>query len=90
MDGLKGLKIKFCFKKEILFVYVLVDYVIFFLQSVLGVVEMIKVIIKKKLERIVKFVFDYVIKYKRQKVIVVYKVNIMQVVISILYNRLIR
>lgn len=51
---------------------------------------MIKVIIKKKLERIVKFVFDYVIKYKRQKVIVVYKVNIMQVVISILYNRLIR
>lgn len=90
MDGLKGLKIKFRFKKEILFVYVLVDYVIFFLQSVLGVVEMIKVIIKKKLERIVKFVFDYVIKYKRQKVIVVYKVNIMQVVISILYNRLIR
>lgn len=64
MDGLKGLKIKFRFKKEILFVYVLVDYVIFFLQSVLGVVEMIKVIIKKKLERIVKFVFDYVIKYK--------------------------
>lgn len=30
MDGLKGLKIKFGFKKEILFVYVLVDYVIFF------------------------------------------------------------
>lgn len=43
---------------------------------------MIKVITKKKSERIAKFAFDYATKHKRQKVTAVHKANIMQVVIS--------
>lgn len=44
---------------------------------------MIKVITKKKSERIAKFAFDYATKHKRQKVTAVHKANIMQVVIKI-------
>ena len=43
---------------------------------------MIKVITKKKSERIAKFAFDYATKHKRQKVTAVHKANIMQVVIN--------
>ncbi|RMX48434.1 hypothetical protein pdam_00020454 [Pocillopora damicornis] len=46
--------------------------------SVPGVVEMIKVITKKKSERIAKFAFDYATKHKRQKVTAVHKANIMK------------
>ena len=48
-----------------------------FSQSVPGVVEMIKVITRKKSERIAKFAFDYATKHKRQKVTAVHKANIM-------------
>lgn len=44
---------------------------------------MIKVITKKKSERIAKFAFDYATKHKRQKVTAVHKANIMQVVTCI-------
>ncbi|XP_068709337.1 isocitrate dehydrogenase [NAD] subunit beta, mitochondrial-like [Montipora foliosa] len=47
-------------------------------ESVPGVVEMIKVITKKKSERIAKFAFDYATKHKRQKVTAVHKANIMK------------
>ena len=50
-----------------------------FVQSVPGVVEMIKVITRKKSERIAKFAFDYATKHKRQKVTAVHKANIMYV-----------
>lgn len=46
-------------------------------QSVPGVVEMIKVITRKKSERIAKFAFDYATRHKRQKVTAVHKANIM-------------
>lgn len=49
----------------------------FYSQSVPGVVEMIKVITRKKSERIAKFAFDYATKHKRQKVTAVHKANIM-------------
>lgn len=77
MDGSKGSKTKFRFKKETSPAHVLADYVTFFPQSVPGVVEMIKVITKKKSERIAKFAFDYATKHKRQKVTAVHKANIM-------------
>lgn len=54
-----------------------IEYIPFFPQSVPGVVEMIKVITKKKSERIAKFAFDYATKHKRQKVTAVHKANIM-------------
>ena len=57
----------------IIFIY----FPYFLLQSVPGVVEMIKVITKKKSERIAKFAFDYATKHKRQKVTAVHKANIM-------------
>lgn len=44
---------------------------------------MIKVITKKKSERIAKFAFDYATKHKRQKVTAVHKANIMQVAVYI-------
>lgn len=47
------------------------------LQSVPGVVEMIKVITRRKSERIAKFAFDYATRHKRQKVTAVHKANIM-------------
>lgn len=47
-------------------------------ESVPGVVEMIKVITRKKSERIAKFAFDYATKHKRQKVTAVHKANIMK------------
>ena len=40
---------------------------------------MIKVITRKKSERIAKFAFDYATKHKRQKVTAVHKANIMYV-----------
>ena len=52
---------------------------VIFVQSVPGVVEMIKVITRKKSERIAKFAFDYATKHKRQKVTAVHKANIMYV-----------
>lgn len=58
----------------------------FFFQSVPGVVEMIKVITRKKSERIAKFAFDYATKHKRQKVTAVHKANIMYVVINTSQN----
>lgn len=48
---------------------------------------MIKVITKKKSERIAKFAFDYATKHKRQKVTAVHKANIMQVVIKYFTKR---
>ena len=48
---------------------------------------MIKVITKKKSERIAKFAFDYATKHKRQKVTAVHKANIMQVVTNTSQNR---
>ena len=71
MDGSKGSKTKFIINKKTSIV------VTFFPQSVPGVVEMIKVITKKKSERIAKFAFDYATKHKRQKVTAVHKANIM-------------
>ena len=54
------------------------DFFLFlFLQSVPGVVEMIKVITRKKSERIAKFAFDYATRHKRKKVTAVHKANIM-------------
>lgn len=47
-------------------------------ESVPGVVEMIKVITRKKSERIAKFAFDYATRHKRQKVTAVHKANIMK------------
>lgn len=47
---------------------------------------MIKVITKKKSERIAKFAFDYATKHKRQKVTAVHKANIMQVVTNTSQN----
>ena len=40
---------------------------------------MIKVITRKKSERIAKFAFDYATRHKRQKVTAVHKANIMYV-----------
>lgn len=51
---------------------------------------MIKVITRKKSERIAKFAFDYATKHKRQKVTAVHKANIMYVVINTLQNIMIK
>ena len=59
---------------------------LFFSQSVPGVVEMIKVITRKKSERIAKFAFDYATKHKRQKVTAVHKANIMYVLFVFMQN----
>ena len=64
----------------------LLNFFCFFFQSVPGVVEMIKVITRKKSERIAKFAFDYATKHKRQKVTAVHKANIMYVVINTFQN----
>ena len=50
---------------------------LFYFQSVAGVVEMIKVITKKKSQRIAKFAFDYAMKNNRKRVTAVHKANIM-------------
>ncbi|XP_066916525.1 isocitrate dehydrogenase [NAD] subunit beta, mitochondrial-like [Clytia hemisphaerica] len=47
-------------------------------ESVPGVIEMIKVITRKKSERIAKFAFDYAMKNGRKKVTCVHKANIMK------------
>ncbi|XP_065071444.1 isocitrate dehydrogenase [NAD] subunit beta, mitochondrial-like [Rhopilema esculentum] len=47
-------------------------------ESVAGVVEMIKVVTKKKSQRIAKFAFDYAMKNNRKKVTAVHKANIMK------------
>lgn len=49
----------------------------FHVQSVSGVVEMIKVVTKKKSQRIAKFAFDYAMRNDRKKVTAVHKANIM-------------
>ena len=79
MDGSKGSKTKFGFKKltSPALCFNWLCHIFFFPQSVPGVVEMIKVITKKKSERIAKFAFDYATKHKRQKVTAVHKANIM-------------
>ena len=64
----------------------LLNFFCFFFQSVPGVVEMIKVITRKKSERIAKFAFDYATKHKRQKVTAVHKANIMYVVVNTSQN----
>ena len=46
-------------------------------QSYPGVVESLKVITRKKSERIARFAFDYAVKNGRKKVTVVHKANIM-------------
>ena len=51
---------------------------------------MIKVITRKKSERIAKFAFDYATKHKRQKVTAVHKANIMYVVINTSQNIMIK
>ena len=48
-------------------------------QTVPGVVEMIKVITRKKSERIAKFAFDYATMQGRKKVTAIHKANIMYV-----------
>jgi isocitrate dehydrogenase (NAD+) len=50
-----------------------------FEQTVPGVVEMIKVITRKKSERIAKFAFDYATMQGRKKVTAIHKANIMYV-----------
>lgn len=50
------------------------------MQTVPGVVEMIKVITRKKSERIAKFAFDYATMQGRKKVTAIHKANIMYVV----------
>eukprot|EP00112_Aurelia_sp_Birch-Aquarium-sp1_P010582 Seg2254.3 transcript_id=Seg2254.3/GoldUCD/mRNA.D3Y31 product="Isocitrate dehydrogenase" protein_id=Seg2254.3/GoldUCD/D3Y31 len=47
-------------------------------ESVTGVVEMIKVITRKKSQRIAKFAFDYAMRNDRKKVTAVHKANIMK------------
>jgi len=47
-------------------------------ESVSGVVEMIKVVTKKKSQRIAKFAFDYAMRNNRKKVTAVHKANIMK------------
>lgn len=48
-------------------------------ETVPGVVEMIKIITKKKSERIAKFAFDYATMHRRKKVTAIHKANIMYV-----------
>ncbi|ORZ01755.1 isocitrate dehydrogenase, NAD-dependent [Syncephalastrum racemosum] len=47
-------------------------------QSVPGVVESLKIITRKKTERIARFAFDFAVKNNRQKVTAVHKANIMK------------
>ena len=47
------------------------------LKTIPGVVEMIKVITRKKSERIAKFAFDYATMQGRKKVTAIHKANIM-------------
>ena len=46
-------------------------------QTTSGVVESLKIITRKKSERIAKFAFDYAMKHDRHKVTAVHKANIM-------------
>lgn len=55
-------------------------------ESVPGVIEMIKVITKKKSERIAKFAFDYAVKNKRKKVTCVHKANIMKLADGLFFD----
>ena len=54
-------------------------YILFtsFIQSVPGVIEMLKVITRKRSHRIAKFAFDFAMKNNRKKVTCVHKANIM-------------
>ncbi|XP_032229798.2 probable isocitrate dehydrogenase [NAD] subunit beta, mitochondrial [Nematostella vectensis] len=47
-------------------------------ESVPGVVEMLKIITRRKSQRIAKFAFDYATKHNRKKVTCVHKANIMK------------
>eukprot|EP00794_Sanderia_malayensis_P005729 gene5729-6429_t len=47
-------------------------------ESVKGVVEMIKVVTKKKSQRIAKFAFDFALRNNRQKITAIHKANIMK------------
>jgi len=47
-------------------------------ESVPGVIEMLKVVTRKKSERIARFAFDYALQHQRKKVTCVHKANIMK------------
>ena len=64
-------------KNLLLFFVISLAHTFLFFQSVPGVIEMIKVITRKKSERIAKFAFDYAMKNGRKKVTCVHKANIM-------------
>ena len=66
----------FCQHLELI-TYYLWFFLRLFSQSVPGVIEMIKVITRKKSERIAKFAFDFAMKNGRKKVTCVHKANIM-------------
>ena len=50
---------------------------IFYIQSVPGVVESLKIITRVKTERIARFAFDFAVKNNRKKVTIIHKANIM-------------
>lgn len=55
-------------------------------ETVPGVVEMIKVITRKKSERIAKFAFDYATMHGRKKVTAIHKANIMKLADGMFLN----